>query len=254
MIIYKSEEEIDLIKKSSQLAASTLNMIEDFVKPGVSTLELNEICHNYIIKNKAIPAPLNYRGFPKSICTSINDVVCHGIPSKKEKLKEGDIINIDVTTILNGYHGDTSRTYLVGNVSQRAYKLVKTTKECLDLGIMAVKPGGHIGDIGEAIQTHAEKNGYSVVREFIGHGLGKNFHEEPQVLHYGVKGQGIELKPGMVFTIEPMINEGAWQTKTRKDGWRAVTIDGKLSAQFEHTIAIRANGAVEILTISDTTI
>lgn len=174
--------------------------------------------------------------------------MCHGIPTTKAKLRDGDIINVDVTPILNGYHGDTSKTFLVGNVSQKARKLVEVTKECLDLGIAAVRAGGRTGDIGAAIQKHAESNGYSVVREFVGHGIGKQFHEDPQISHYGKPGTGVRLEPGMVFTIEPMINEGHWKTKIKKDGWTAVTIDGSLSAQFEHTLAIRSDGQVEILT------
>ena len=189
--------------------------------------------------------------FLKSICTSINDVVCHGIPSAKAKLKAGDIINIDVTPILKGYHGDTSRTFFVGKPSPKAEKLVKVTKECMDLGIAAVKLGGRVGDIGAAIQAHAEKHKYSVVREFVGHGIGKVFHEDPQIPHYGKAGTGKRFEPGMVFTIEPMINEGHWKSKIKKDNWTAVTLDGGLSAQFEHTIAIRSNGEVEILTVTE---
>lgn len=238
------------MKPSCQLAAKVLDMIEPYVKPGVTTQELNDICHSYTIAAGALSAPLNYKGFPKSICTSINDVVCHGIPSAKVKLKEGDIINIDITTILDGYYGDTSRTFFVGNVSESARKLVTVTKECLDRGILAVRAGGRAGDIGAAIQEYAESHQYSVVREFVGHGIGRNFHEEPQITHYGTAGTGIRLQPGMVFTIEPMINMGHWKTKVKGDGWTAVTIDGSLSAQFEHTIAIRSDGTVEILTVS----
>lgn len=251
MIVLKSDAEIDAMKPSCRLAAQTLRMIEPYIKPGITTLELNDICHDFMVKAGAIPAPLNYKGFPKSVCTSINDIVCHGIPTSKTKLKEGDIINIDVTTILNGYHGDTSLTFLVDPVSERAKRLVRVTKECLDRGIAAVRAGGRIGDIGAAIQEHAEAHNYSVVREFVGHGIGKTFHEDPQILHYGNRGTGVRLEPGMVFTIEPMINEGHWKTKIRKDGWTAVTVDGLLSAQFEHTVAIRSDGTVEILTLPD---
>lgn len=251
MIILKSDAEIDAMKPSCRLAAETLNMIERYVRPGISTLELNDLCHDFIIKNGATPAPLNYKGFPKSICTSINDVVCHGIPNAKTRLKEGDIINIDVTTIVDGYHGDTSRTFLVGNVPPRAKHLVEVTRECLQRGIEAVRAGGRTGDIGAAIQEYAEQHRYSVVKEFVGHGIGKIFHEDPQILHYGQRNSGTRLESGMVFTIEPMINEGHWKTKVKKDGWTAVTIDGQLSAQFEHTIAIRSNGEVEILTVCD---
>lgn len=250
MIVLKSDTEIDTMKKSCKLAAETLDFIAPYVVPGCSTLELDELCHRFIVESGAIPAPLNYRGFPKSICTSVNEVVCHGIPSPKKVLKEGDIINIDVTTILEGYHGDTSRMYFVGRVAPHAQKLVSVTKECLDLGIEAVRSGARIGDIGHAIQVHAERNGYGVVREFVGHGIGKSFHEDPQIFHYGESGKGMRLCEGMVFTIEPMINEGHWKTKLKRDGWTAVTVDGKLSAQFEHTIAIRSNGEVEILTQS----
>lgn len=251
MIVLKSDAEIDAMKPSCRLAAQTLRMIEPYVRPGITTLELNDICHEFMVKAGAIPAPLNYKGFPKSVCTSINDIVCHGIPTSKTKLKDGDIINIDVTTILGGYHGDTSLTYLVGNVSEKAKRLVKVTKECLDRGIAAVRVGGRVGDIGATIQEHAEAHSYSVVREFVGHGIGKTFHEDPQITHYGNRGTGVRLESGMVFTIEPMINEGHWKTKIRKDGWTAVTVDGLLSAQFEHTIAIRSDGTVEILTLPD---
>ena len=231
------------------LAAKTLEMVEEYIKPGMTTLELNDICHEFTTKHGAISAPLNYKGFPKSICTSINDVVCHGIPSSKTKLREGDIINVDVTPILNGFHGDTSRTFFVGKTSEKRRKLVKVAEECLHLGIEAVSVSGRLGDVGAAIQAHAEKQKYSVVREFVGHGIGKNFHEDPQVSHFGKAGTGKRFEPGMVFTIEPMINEGHWKTKVKKDKWTAVTIDGGDSAQFEHTLAIRSDGTVEVLTI-----
>jgi methionyl aminopeptidase len=251
VIYLKSDQEIDVMKKSGRLAAELLDMIEAHVKPGVTTLELNDICHEYTVSRGAIPAPLNYKGYPKSICTSVNDVVCHGIPSSKTRLKDGDIINIDVTPIVDGYHGDASRTYLVGNCSEKTKKLVRVTKECLDHAIAVVRPGARVGDIGAAIQKHAHANGFSVVRDFVGHGIGKNFHEDPQIFHYGEAGRGVRLEPGMVFTIEPMINEGDWRTKVKKDGWTAVTLDGSLSAQFEHTLAIRSDGQVEILTVRD---
>ncbi|MES2745227.1 MAG: type I methionyl aminopeptidase [Bdellovibrionota bacterium] len=250
MIYLKTDAEIDQMRPAGELAGELLDMIEEYVKPGVTTLELNDIVHNYTVKKGAVCAPLNYRGFPKSMCTSINDVVCHGIPSSKAKLKEGDIINIDVTPILGGYHGDTSRTYFVGQVSEKAKKLVQITKECLDRGIAEVKEGARVGDIGHAIQSYAEAQGYSVVRDFVGHGIGKVFHEDPQIFHYGEKGRGQRLERGMVFTIEPMINEGNYRTKVLKDGWTALTLDGSLSAQFEHTIAIRSDWSVEILTLS----
>lgn len=235
--------------RSCRLAAQVLDMIEPHVRPGISTLEINDICHEFIIKNKSIPAPLNYKGFPKSICTSVNEVVCHGIPSPSLKLKEGDIINIDITTILAGYHGDTSKTFCVGKVSETARRVTEVARQSLAMGIEAVRAGGRIGDIGAAIQTYAEGLGYGVVRDFVGHGIGKIFHEDPQVPHYGVAGKGIRIEPGMVFTIEPMINVGSYKTVILKDGWTAITADRKLSAQFEHTIAVRSNGRVEVLTL-----
>ena len=236
------------MRASGKLAAQVLVMIEKHVKPGVTTLELNDICHDFIMSAGAIPAPLNYKGFPKSICTSVNEVVCHGIPNASHVLKDGDIINIDITTIVDGYHGDTSKTFLVGNsVSPAAKNLVKITEECMYRGIEMVRPGARLGDIGHAIQV--ESNGYSVVRDFVGHGIGRGFHEDPQIAHYGDAGKGARLEPGMVFTIEPMINAGDWRLKVLKDKWTAVTLDRSLSAQFEHTIAIRSDGTVEILTV-----
>ncbi len=250
MIVLKSDQEIDAMKASCRLAAQCLVMIEPHVKPGITTLELNDLCHDFITRHGAISAPLNYKGFPKSVCTSVNEVVCHGIPNSRQKLKDGDIINVDVTTILDGYHGDTSKTFLVGQAHKPiAIKIVKCAEEALYAGISAVSAGGRIGDIGAAIMEHCEREGFSVVREFVGHGIGKGFHEDPQVPHYGLRGKGGRLEPGMTFTIEPMVNEGHWKTKVLGDGWTAVTIDRKLSAQFEHTIAIRSDGSVEILTI-----
>lgn len=250
MIVLKSDLEIDAMRASGKLAAQVLVMIEKHVKPGVTTLELNDICHDFITSAGAVAAPLNYKGFPKSICTSVNEVVCHGIPNASQVLKDGDIINIDITTIVDGFHGDTSKTFLVGNgVSQAAKHLVKTTEECMYRGIDIVRPGARLGDIGHAIQVHAESNGYSVVRDFVGHGIGKGFHEDPQIAHYGEAGKGARLESGMVFTIEPMINAGDWRLKVLKDRWTAVTLDRSLSAQFEHTIAIRSDGSVEILTL-----
>lgn len=248
MIRLKSDDEIAAMRPAGRLAAELLAMIEEHIKPGVTTLKLNDLCEAMTKERGAVSAPLGYKGFPKSICTSINDVVCHGIPSAKAKLKDGDIINVDVTPILAGYHGDTSKTFFVGAPSEKARKLVEVTKASLEVGIAAVKPGARVGDIGHAIQTYAEGEGYSVVREFVGHGIGKVFHEAPQIPHYGKPGTGVRLEPGMVFTIEPMINEGDWRSKLKKDGWTAVTTDGKLSAQFEHTLAIKADGSVEILT------
>ncbi len=250
MIVLKSDTEIDAMRAAGRLAAETLAMIAQHVHPGVSTLQLNDTCHAFTVERGAICAPLNYRGFPKSICTSVNEVVCHGIPDAKQILKDGDIINIDVTPIVNGYHGDSSKTFFVGeNISPLARKLVKVTEECLEIGISKVKVGARIGDIGSAIQQHAERQGFSVVRDFVGHGIGKVFHEDPQVPHYGDAGKGVRLEEGMTFTIEPMINAGDYRCKILKDKWTAVTVDRSLSAQFEHTIAIRSNGTVEILTL-----
>ena len=250
MIILKSDAEIDLMRKAGKLAADLLDMIEPHVVPGVTTQELNDLCHDYTVKAGARSAPLNYQGFPKSICTSVNHVVCHGIPNTKDKLKDGDIINIDVTPVLNEYHGDTSRTFLVGNVAPKARHLVQVTRECLYKGIEAVHAGARVGDSGAAIQEHAHENGYSVVKEFVGHGIGKIFHEDPQIQHFGDRGKGIRIEPGMTFTIEPMINMGHWKTKVLSDGWTAVTVDRSLSAQFEHTLAICNDGTVEVLTVS----
>lgn len=242
-----SKREIEQMRKAGALAAQLLEYLEPFVQPGVSTQKLNDLAEEWTQKHGAVSAPLGYHGFPKSICTSINHVVCHGIPHEKQVLKEGDIINIDVTPILDGYYGDTSKTYCVGEVSPVAKKLVEVTEKCLYLAIAEVKPGNRIGDIGAAIQEYAEAAGFSVVRDFVGHGIGKIFHTAPQVPHYGTRGKGKKLRPGMVFTIEPMINEGGWETKILEDGWTAITIDGKLSAQFEHTLAVTETG-VEILT------
>ena len=244
----KSLEDIDKMRLVGRLAAEQLEMLEEFVKPGVSTEKLNQICHEYTTEiQNAIPAPLNYRGFPKSICTSVNHVVCHGIPSEKKILKDGDIINIDVTLKKNGFHGDTSKTFLVGNTSKLASRLTKVCKESLYLGIQAVRPGAHVGDIGAVIQEHTERNRFSVVREYCGHGIGRVFHDEPQILHYGRKGTGPKLLPGMVFTIEPMINAGKPAVKLLPDNWTVVTKDHKLTAQWEHTILVTDTG-YEILT------
>lgn len=250
MIFLKTDQEIERMRPACRLAAQVLKMIELEIKPGATTLHLNDLCDAYIREHGGIPAPLNYRGFPKSICTSINNVVCHGIPSPKVRLAEGDIINVDITVIIDGYHGDTSETFIVGATSSKAAKLVQVTRECLDLGIKSVRAGGRVGDIGAAIQEHAQRHGYSVVREFVGHGIGREFHEDPQISHVGVRGQGTRLEPGMVFTIEPMINEGHWKTKVLADRWTAITIDGMLSAQFEHTLAIKSSGEVEVLTLA----
>ncbi|HEY8157652.1 MAG TPA: type I methionyl aminopeptidase [Methylobacter sp.] len=247
-IIIKTESEIEKMRIAGRLAAEVLEIIEPHVVPGVTTDELNQICHDYIVDvQKAIPAPLNYHGFPKSICTSVNHQICHGIPSDK-KLKSGDIVNIDITVIKDDYHGDTSKMFCVGDVSPHAKRLIKVTQEAMFLGIDQVKPGATLGDIGHAIQKHAESNRYSVVREFCGHGIGKKFHEEPQVLHYGKAGEGETLEAGMILTIEPMINLGKRHMKVLGDGWTAVTKDRSLSAQWEHTILVTPNG-YEILTL-----
>ncbi len=236
------------MRKAGRLAAQTLDYITPFVVPGVTTAELDRLCHEFILKNDAIPAPLGYRGFPKSICTSINHVVCHGIPGDK-KLVDGDILNIDVTVILAGWYGDTSRMYKVGKTGIRANKLIDVTYEAMMRGIEVVRPGATLGDIGHAIQSYAEKQGFSVVRDFCGHGIGRIFHAAPNVVHYGKPGTGLELKEGMFFTIEPMINAGKYQVKVLNDGWTAVTCDRSLSAQFEHSIGVTAQG-FEIFTVS----
>jgi len=247
-ISIKNESEINKMRIAGKLAAEVLEMIEPHVIPGITTDELDQICHDYIVNvQQAIPAPLNYRGFPKSICTSINQTICHGIPSDK-KLKKGDIINIDITVIKDEYHGDTSKMFCVGASSQHAKRLIDITQECLFLGIEQVKPGTTLGDIGHAIQKHAESNRYSIVREFCGHGIGKNFHEDPHVMHFGNPGEGETLEAGMIFTIEPMLNIGKRHMKVLKDGWTAVTKDRSLSAQWEHTILVTPTGH-EVLTL-----
>jgi methionyl aminopeptidase len=249
-ISLKSAEEFAKMRVAGKLAAQLLEMIEPFVMPGVTTDELNSRCHQYITEvQDAIPAPLNYRGFPKSICTSVNHVVCHGIPSDKI-LKKGDIVNIDVTVIKNEFHGDTSKMFCVGGAPAHAQRLIDITQECLYIGINMVKPGVQLGDIGAAIQAHAEKNRYSVVREYCGHGIGRVFHEEPQVVHYGHPGTGVELKEGMTFTIEPMINAGKRHVRLLGDDWTVITKDRKLSAQWEHTLGVTASGC-EIFTLRE---
>ena len=229
------------MRNAGQLAAEVLDYITDFVSIGVSTEYLNKLCHEFILDNNALPAPLNYRGFPKATCISVNHVVCHGIPGSKV-LDDGDILNIDITVILDGWYGDTSRMFFVGNTSKKAKLLTKVTYECLMLGIATVKPGSTVGDIGHAIQVHAENNGFSVVRDFTGHGLGKVFHSPPTILHYGNPNTGSILEEGMIFTIEPMINIGKYDVKILSDGWTAVTRDKSLSAQFEHSIGVTSNG------------
>lgn len=246
-ISIKTPDEIEKMRLAGRLAAEVLEMISPYVQEGITTEELDKICHDYIVKvQKAIPAPLNYHGFPKSICTSINHQVCHGIPGSR-KLKNADIVNIDITVLKDGYHGDTSKMFTIGQVSVLAERLIRITQECMYLGIAEVKPGAHFGDIGAAIQQHAEKNRFSVVREYCGHGIGKVFHEPPNVLHYGKRGTGEMLMKGMIFTIEPMINAGKRDVKLLPDEWTVVTKDHSLSAQFEHTILVTDTG-YEILT------
>jgi methionyl aminopeptidase len=235
------------MRRAGLLAAATLQVVGKWVRPGVSTLQLNQIAEKWTREHGAISAPLGYRNFPKSICTSINDVVCHGIPSAKEVLRDGDIVNVDVTPKLGGWHGDTSVTYVVGKATSLARKVVEVARESLRIGIAEVAPGRHIGDIGAAIQLYAEAQGCSVVREYCGHGINRIFHTNPSVPHYGKRGEGPQMQPGMIFTIEPMINTGHWKTKLMKDKWTARTVDGGLSAQFEHTILVTATGC-ELLT------
>ena len=251
MISIKSKREIERMRKTCRLAAHTLEYISDYIKPGVSTEELNQLCHNYIVEHGAYPSPLNYHGFPKSVCTSLNQVICHGIPSKKDILKEGDILNIDVTTYLDSFHGDTNKTFLVGEVRSEYKKLVEITYLCMQEGVKQVRPGGHIGDIGAVIQEVAHGHNYSVVEEYCGHGIGREFHEDPQVVHVGKRGTGPEIKPGMTFTIEPMINLGKRHCLLLNDGWTVVTKDGKVSAQFEHTILVseESDRGHEVLTL-----
>jgi len=247
-ILIKTPEEIEKMRVAGQLAAEVLEMVESHVDTGVTTDELDSICHDYIVnQQKAIPAPLNYRGFPKSICTSVNHQVCHGIPGNK-RLKNGDIVNIDITVIKDGFHGDTSKMFMIGEPSILAKRLINITSEALQIGIKQVKPGAHLNDIGKAIQKYVESNSYSVVREYCGHGIGREFHEEPQVLHYATTNPGPILQPGMVFTIEPMVNAGKRLVKLLPDGWTVVTKDRSLSAQWEHTILVTNDGH-EILTL-----
>ena len=244
----KNLEQIKKMRVAGKLAAEVLEMISPMVKPGISTGKLDEICYNFIIEEqKAIPANVGYKGYEKTICSSLNQVVCHGIPDFKKILKEGDILNIDVTVIKNGWHGDTSKMFLVGKTQPHNERLVRVTQECLYRGIEAVKDGAYLGDIGYAIQTHAEKNYYSVVEDYCGHGIGEIYHEDPQVLHYGLPGTGLQLKEGMCFTIEPMINLGTKFTKALSDGWTVETKDGRNSAQWEHTLVVTSTGS-EVLT------
>lgn len=248
-ISIKSAAEIEKMRIAGRLAAEVLEMIAPHVTAGISTGELDRICHNYIVDHlQAIPAPLNYNGFPKSICTSVNHVICHGIPSDSKILKNGDIINIDITVLKDGYHGDTSKMFCIGEVAHHARRLIRITQECLYKAIGLVRPGCTLGDIGHVIQQHAEANHYSVVREYCGHGIGRIFHEDPQVLHFGRPNTGTTLVPGMTFTIEPMLNAGTRHTKlSAKDGWTVTTRDRRLSAQWEHTLAVTPDGC-EVLT------
>ena len=238
------------MRRAGKLAAETLDFIGPHVRPGITTGQLDDLCHQFIVDHGAVPAPLGYHGFPKSICTSVNHVVCHGIPGDK-RLEDGDIVNIDVTVIVDGWHGDTSRMYWSGDVGVKARRLCEITYDAMMLGIEAVKPGATTGDIGVAIQRLVEKERFSVVRDFCGHGVGRVFHDSPNILHYGESGTGTVLKPGMFFTVEPMVNAGKWQVKMLNDGWTAVTKDRSLSAQFEHTVGVTETG-VEIFTLSPT--
>ena len=246
--LIKTPEQIEGIRRSGVVNTGVLDLVAQEIKEGMSTAAIDKLVYEYTKDHGAIPAPLNYEGFPKSVCTSINEVVCHGIPSEKEILRDGDIINVDVSTILDGYYSDASRMFMIGNVSPEKRRLVEVTKECLQIGMEAAKPFGYVGDIGHAIQKHAEKNGYSVVRDLCGHGVGLEFHEEPEVCHFGRKGTGMVLVPGMVFTIEPMINMGRYQVYIdADDGWTVLTDDGLPSAQWEHTFVMTDSG-LEVLT------
>jgi methionyl aminopeptidase len=247
-VTIKTPEEVEKMRIAGRLAAEVLRMIRPHVQPGITTGELDRICHDYIVNvQQAVPAPLNYKGFPRSICTSVNHQVCHGIPGDK-KLKKGDIVNIDITVIKDGFHGDTSKMFYIGEPSIQAKRLVQITHDCLLKGIAMVRPGTRLGDIGHAIQQHAEAHGFSVVREYCGHGIGREFHEDPQVLHYGQPGTGMMLAPGMTFTIEPMINAGKREVKLLPDNWTVVTRDHSLSAQWEHTVLVTDQGH-EVLTL-----
>jgi len=247
MVSIKSAQDIEAMRPACRHAADTLVMIEPHIQPGITTDEINDLVHEFTIKAGAIPAPLNYHGFPKSVCTSVNHVVCHGIPGNK-KLRDGDIVNVDVTSIINGWHGDTSKTFFVGSPKVRTRKIVEVANRALDVGIAVVRPGATLGDIGHAIQSYVEGENCSVVREYCGHGIGRVFHEEPQVLHFGKPGAGLMLKPGMVFTVEPMVNLGKAAVKLLPDHWTVVTRDKSLSAQFEHTLVVTETGH-EILTL-----
>ena len=248
-VTIKTPAQQEQMRTAGRLAAEVLDMIGPYVVPGVTTDELNARCHDYIVNvQQAIPAPLNYRGFPKSICTSVNHVVCHGIPSPDKRLKQGDIVNVDVTVIKDGWHGDTSRMYAVGKIAPSAQRLIDITHEAMWIGIRQVRPGAHLGDIGAAIQTFVEPQHLSIVREYCGHGIGQIFHEDPQVLHYGERGQGLQLQAGMTFTVEPMVNAGKRHVRLLPDGWTVITKDHSLSAQWEHTVLVTDTG-YEVLTL-----
>lgn len=248
-VTIKSPAEQAQMREAGRLAAEVLDMIGPHIVPGVTTEDLNRICHEYIVAvQRAVPAPLNYRGFPKSICTSVNHVVCHGIPSSDKRLKQGDIINVDVTVIKDGWHGDTSRMFAVGKINPAAQRLIDITWEAMWIGIRRIRPGARLGDLGAAIQAFVEGEHLSVVREYCGHGIGRIFHEDPQVLHYGETGTGMELKPGMIFTVEPMVNVGKRHVRLLGDGWTVVTKDRSLSAQWEHTVLVTDAG-YEVLTL-----
>ncbi|HXS88928.1 MAG TPA: type I methionyl aminopeptidase [Steroidobacteraceae bacterium] len=248
-VTIKTPAQQDQMRTAGRLAAEVLDMIGPYVVPGVTTDELNARCHEYIVNvQHAVPAPLNYRGFPKSICTSVNHVVCHGIPSPDKRLKQGDIVNVDVTVIKDGWHGDTSRMYAVGKIAPAAQRLIDITHEAMWIGIRQVRPGAHLGDIGASIQTFVEPQHLSIVREYCGHGIGQIFHEDPQVLHYGERGQGLQLVPGMTFTVEPMVNAGKRHVRLLPDGWTVITKDHSLSAQWEHTVLVTDTG-YEVLTL-----
>ena len=248
-VTIKTPVEQEQMRVAGRLAADVLDMIAPHIVPGVTTDELNAHCHEYIVGvQEAVPAPLNYRGFPKSICTSVNHVVCHGIPSPDKRLKQGDIINVDVTVIKDGWHGDTSRMYAVGKVAPAAQRLIDITREAMWIGIRQIRPGAHLGDLGAAIQAFVEPQHLSIVREYCGHGIGQVFHEDPQVLHYGERGRGVELQPGMTFTVEPMVNAGKRHVRLLPDGWTVITKDHSLSAQWEHTVLVTDAG-YEVLTL-----
>jgi len=249
-VFIKSQAEIETMAAAGRLAAECLEWIVEQVRPGITTQDIDDLQVDFAKRHGVIAAPLHYRGFPKSICTAVNEVICHGIPNAKQTLKQGDIVGIDVTLVVEGFHGDNAATIPVGEVSEETMRLLEATLEAQRRGIAAVKPAARLGDVGHAIQSYVEPLGFSVVRDFVGHGTGRGFHEAPQVPHFGEPGRGQRLTPGLVFTVEPMINEGAWEMEVLDDGWTAVTIDGKLSAQYEHTLAVTKDG-VRILTVQN---